>query len=120
MWRALVSSATKQSAATDKLLEPLRGGSNANRNAGSRSAERCLRSLSRQITAIAIKFPEEDMVLIGKSDRLLLHENFHRQPGIKAARIVEGAQGGQFPGETTGHLPRKTRLAQIERRRFLQ
>jgi len=42
------------------------------------------------------------------------------KPGIKAARIVESAQGGQFPGETTGHLPRETRLAQIERRRFLQ
>ena len=62
----------KQTAETDKLLKPPRGGGKSNKNSDFRSAERCPRSLSRQIIAIQMKFPEEDMVLIGKSDRLLV------------------------------------------------
>ena len=43
---------------------------------GFRSAERCLRSLSRQIPAIATKTLAEDTIFIGKSDRLLVsHTN---------------------------------------------
>jgi hypothetical protein len=38
---------------------------------GFRSAKRCLRSRSRKIPAIQMKFPEEEMVFIGKSARLL-------------------------------------------------
>ena len=60
-----------QSAATDKLLKPPRGGGKSKEKSGFRSAERRLRSLSRQISAIQMKFPEEDMVFISKSDWLL-------------------------------------------------
>jgi hypothetical protein len=60
-----------QSAPTDKLLKPPRGGGESKEKSGFRSAKRCLRSLSRQIPAIQMKFPEEDMVFISKSDRLL-------------------------------------------------
>jgi len=60
-----------QSAPTDKLLKPPRGGGKSEERSGFRSAERCLRSLSRQIPAIPMKFPEEDMIFISKSDRLL-------------------------------------------------
>jgi hypothetical protein len=60
-----------QSAATDKLLKPPQGGGKSKEKSGFRSAQRCLRSLSRQIPALPMKFPEEDMVFIGKSDRLL-------------------------------------------------
>jgi hypothetical protein len=52
-------------------LNPPRGGGKAKENSGFRSAERCLRSLSRQIPAIQMKFSEEDMVFIGTPDRLL-------------------------------------------------
>jgi hypothetical protein len=38
---------------------------------GIRSAERCVRSLSRQGPAIATKILAEDTIFIGKSDRLL-------------------------------------------------
>ena len=62
----------RQSAATDKLLKPPRGGGKAKEKSDFRSAERCLTSLSRQIPAIPIKFPEEDMVFISESDRLLV------------------------------------------------
>jgi hypothetical protein len=51
-----------QTAPTDKLLKPPRGGGKSKEKSGFRSAERCLRSLSRQIPAIQRKFPEEDMV----------------------------------------------------------
>jgi hypothetical protein len=61
-----------QSAATDKLLEPPQGGGKSKEKSGFRSAQRCLRSLSRQIPAIPMKFPEENMVFISKSDRLLV------------------------------------------------
>ena len=60
-----------QRAPTDKLLKPPRGGGKSKKKSGFRSAERCLRSLSRQMPAIQKKFPEEDRVFIGKSDRLL-------------------------------------------------
>ena len=60
-----------QTAPPDKLLKPPRGGRKSKEKFGIRSAERCLRSLSRQIPAIQMKFPEEDMVFISKSDRLL-------------------------------------------------
>jgi len=60
-----------QSAPTDKLLNPPRGGGKSKKKSGFRSAERCLRSLSRQNPAIPMKFLEEDMVFISKSDRLL-------------------------------------------------
>jgi hypothetical protein len=63
-----------QPAATDKLLNPPRGGEKSKEISGFRSAgsaERCLRSLSRQIPAIQMKFPEEDMVFISRSGRLL-------------------------------------------------
>ena len=60
-----------QSAATDKLLKPPRGGGKSKGKPGFRSAKRCLRSLSRQVPAIPMKLPEEDMVFISKSDRLL-------------------------------------------------
>ena len=42
-----------------------------NEKSGLCSAERCLRSLSRQIPDIAIKILAEDTTFIGKSDRLL-------------------------------------------------
>ena len=60
-----------QSTLTDKLLKPPRGGGQSKQKSGLRSAERCLRSLSRQIPAIQIKLPEEDMAFVGKPDRLL-------------------------------------------------
>ena len=60
-----------QPAPTDKLLNPPRGGGKSEEKSGFCSAERCLRSLSRQIPVIPMKFPEEDMVFISKSDRLL-------------------------------------------------
>jgi hypothetical protein len=60
-----------QSAPTDKLLKPPRGGGKSKEKSGFRSAERCLRSLSRRISAIAMKILAEDMVFIGKPDRLL-------------------------------------------------
>jgi hypothetical protein len=60
-----------QSAATDKLLKLPRGGGKSQEKSGLRSAARCVRSLSRQIPAIPLKFPEEDMVIISKSDKLL-------------------------------------------------
>jgi len=60
-----------QPAPTDKLLKPPRGGGKSKKKSGFRSAERCLRSLSRRIPAYQMKFPEEEMVFIGKSDRLL-------------------------------------------------
>ena len=60
-----------QTAPPDKLLKPPRCGGKSKEKSGFRSAERCLRSLSRQIPAIQMKFPEEDMVFISKSDRLL-------------------------------------------------
>jgi hypothetical protein len=41
-----------QSAPTDKLLNPPQGGGKSKEKSGFRSAERCLRSLSRQIPAI--------------------------------------------------------------------
>jgi hypothetical protein len=51
-----------QSAPTDKLLKPPQGGGKSKEKFGFRSAERCLRSLSRQIPAIPMEFPEEDRV----------------------------------------------------------
>jgi hypothetical protein len=60
-----------QSAATDKLLNPPQGGGKLQEKSGFRSAERCLRSLSRQNPAISMKFSEEDRIFISKSDRLL-------------------------------------------------
>jgi hypothetical protein len=60
-----------QTALPDKLLSPPRCGGKSKEKSGFRSAERCLRSLSRQIPAIPMKFPEEDMAFISKSDRLL-------------------------------------------------
>jgi hypothetical protein len=62
----------RQPAPTDKLLNPPRCGGKSKEKSGFRSAERCLRSLSRRIPAIPMKFPEEDMVFISKSDRLLV------------------------------------------------
>ena len=56
---------------TDKLLKPPQGGGKSKEKSDFRSAERCLTSLSKQIPAIPMKFPEEDMVFIGKPDRLL-------------------------------------------------
>jgi hypothetical protein len=56
---------------TDKLLNPPRGGGKLMEKYGFRSAERCLRSLSKQIPAIATKTLAEDTIFIGKSDRLL-------------------------------------------------
>jgi hypothetical protein len=55
----------------DKLLNPPRCGGKSKEKSGFHSAERCLRSLSRQIPAIPMNSPEEDMVFIGKFDRLL-------------------------------------------------
>jgi hypothetical protein len=60
-----------QSAPTDKLLKPPQGGGKSKAKSGFRSAERCLRSLSRQNPAIPMEFLEGDMVFIGKSNRLL-------------------------------------------------
>ena len=60
-----------QSSPTDKLLKPPRSGGKSEQKSGFRSAERCLRSLSRRIPVIQMKFPEEDLVFISKSDRLL-------------------------------------------------
>ena len=60
-----------QSAATDKLLNPPQGGGKLQGKSGFHSAERCLRSLSRQIPTIPMRFPEEDRIFISKSDSLL-------------------------------------------------
>jgi hypothetical protein len=60
-----------QTAPPDKLLNPPRCGGKSKEQSGFRSAERCLRSLSRQIPAIQMRSPGEDMVFIGKPDRLL-------------------------------------------------
>jgi hypothetical protein len=60
-----------QSALTDKLLKPPRGGGRLKEKSGFRSAERCLRSLSRQTPVIAIEILAEETIFIGKSDRLL-------------------------------------------------
>jgi hypothetical protein len=62
-----------QTAPPDKLLNPPRCGGKAKENSGFRSAARCSRSLSRQIPAIPMEFPEEDRVFISKPDRLLYH-----------------------------------------------
>jgi hypothetical protein len=56
---------------TDKLLKPPRGGGKSKEKSGFRSAERCLRSLSRQFPVNKMRFPEVDMVFIGKPGRLL-------------------------------------------------
>ena len=71
-----------------------------NKNSSLRSAERCLRSLSRQITAIQIEFPDKNMVLIGKSDRLLGAANevdrrrgYHFQPGAARNSFFFGGVG---------------------------
>ena len=61
-----------QSAPTDKLLNPPRDGEKSKEKFGFRSAERCLRSLSRQMLAIQMRFPEKDMMFISNSDRLLV------------------------------------------------
>jgi hypothetical protein len=76
-----------QSAPTDKFLKPPRGGGKSKEKSGFRSAERCLRSLSRQIPVIPMKFPEEDMEFIGKSDRLLAGFGLRRarQPASSVA-----------------------------------
>jgi len=76
-----------QSAATDKLLKPPRGGGKSKEKSGFRSAKRCLRSLSRQIPAIPMEFPEEDMIFIGKSDRLLARLTFAPSPPIRGLSI---------------------------------
>ena len=60
-----------QSAPTDKLLKPPPGGGKSKEKCGFRSAERCLRSLSRQTPVIPMESPEEVMVFIGKPDGLL-------------------------------------------------
>ena len=70
-----------QSAATDKLPKPPRCGGKSGGIASLRSAGRCLRSLSRQIPASRIRFPEEDLVFIGKPDRLLRLENVDGRVG---------------------------------------
>ena len=44
----------RQSAATDKLLKPPRGGGRSKEKSDFRSAKRCLRSLSRQISVAAV------------------------------------------------------------------
>ena len=54
-------------AKSDRLL----GGGKSKQSSGFRGAERYLRNLSKQVSAIQMKFPEEDMVFIGKPDRLL-------------------------------------------------
>jgi hypothetical protein len=45
--------------------------SESKEKSGFRFMGRCSKSMSRQIPAIATEFSEEDMVFIGKSDRLL-------------------------------------------------
>ena len=84
-----------QSATTDKLLKPPRGGGKSKEKSGFRSAERCLRSLSRQIPAIQMKFPEEVMVFIGKSDRLLAKSVTHKVTKCRrrGGVVGEGAFG---------------------------
>jgi hypothetical protein len=66
-----VISAAMQTAPTDKLLNPLRCGGKSKGIHGLCNAERCLRSLSRQIPAFTMKTLAKDTALIGKSDRLL-------------------------------------------------
>jgi hypothetical protein len=83
-------SAARQSAPTDKLLNPPHCGGRLHEKSGFRSAERCLRSLSRQVPAIQMKFPEVDMVFIGKSDRLLGLEDVD---GLVGKPEEEGAGG---------------------------
>ena len=58
-----------QPAPTDKLLKPPRGGEKAKKNSGVHSVGRCARNLSGQISALPVGFSEEDIRLIGKTDR---------------------------------------------------
>jgi hypothetical protein len=51
-----------QSAPTDKLPKPPQGGGKSKEQSGFRSAERCLRSLSRQIPSIAMNILAEDTI----------------------------------------------------------
>jgi hypothetical protein len=60
----------RHSAATDKLLKPPQGGGKSKEKHGFRSMERWLRSRLRQIPAIPVKFSEEEMVFMGRRDRL--------------------------------------------------
>jgi len=76
-----------QTAPPDKLLNPPRCGGKSKEKSGFRSAERCLRSLSRQIPAIPMRSPEEDMVFIGKPDRLLADHFGFLQKGTKVTKI---------------------------------
>ena len=80
-----------QSAATDKLLKPPRGGGKSKEKSGFRSAERCLRSLSRQIPAIPMKFPEEDMIFVSKSDRLKVEQRIQVDVTAEVALILRFA-----------------------------
>jgi len=79
-----------QSAPTDKLLKPPRGGGKSKEKSGFRSAERCLRSLSRRMPAIQMKFSKEEMVFISKSDRLLTASGYEKNsaPLLRALRRI--------------------------------
>jgi len=84
-----------QSALPDKLLNPPRGGGNLKEKSGFRSAERCLRSLSKQIPAIETKTLAEDTIFIGKSDRLL---------GAQKRRTLERCDRVASPWRWTGNF----------------
>ena len=79
-----------QTAPPDKLLNPPRCGGKSKEKSGFRSAERCLRSLSRQTPAIPMKFSEEDMVFISKPDRLLTRAHHHRADADAVGDFVAG------------------------------
>jgi hypothetical protein len=89
-----------QTAAPDKLLNPPRCGGKLKWKSGFRSAERCLRSLSRRIPANPMKFPEGDMVFISKSDRL--------RGRLEACATLVGPAGRPVnaPTDKSGGLPR--------------
>ena len=68
-------------------------------DSSSRSAERCPRSLTRQSTVTQMRFSEENMVLIGNSDRLLsMHEL-----GIAEAALRQVAAQAKEAGATHVH-----------------
>jgi len=67
---------------------------------GPGSAERCLRSRSRQVSFIAMKALAADTIFIGESDRLLAHERGHgHRQGFGVREAYEHLRGAHVPQE---------------------
>jgi len=101
---------------TDKLLKPPRGGGKSKETSGLRSAERCLRSLPKQIPVNQIEISEVDMAFIGKPSRLL----GDRKTGERAARRsqTQGRRRQEPAGfarrlPTNGRRPLRRKRAEV-------